>query len=175
MNREGNGEGGTEDRSPAAKSYAVLDIDGVVADVRHRLSHLEKKPKDWNAFFAAAAEDTPLARGVELAHLLAAEHELIYLTGRPIKLRRATETWLRGHGLPPGRLLMRKGGDYRPARETKIEMLRQLSAEAHVHILVDDDAAVVAAAEQAGFAVLHATWAETRAVLHRAQEQDGRT
>jgi phosphoglycolate phosphatase-like HAD superfamily hydrolase len=165
----------TTDASPPRTSYAVLDLDGVVADVRHRLHHLEKKPKDWNRFFAAASEDPPLAQGVELAQLLAAEHELVYLTGRPSKLRRVTEAWLKRHDLPLGRLIMRSSGDYRPARLAKVELLRQLEEQHPVHIVVDDDAAVVAAAQQAGFAVLHATWAEPRATLHQAQEGDGRT
>ena len=36
---------------------AVVDIDGVVADVRHRLHHVADRPKDWRSFFAAAADD----------------------------------------------------------------------------------------------------------------------
>ena len=35
---------------------AVLDIDGVLADVSHRLGHVQRRPKDWDAFFAAAPE-----------------------------------------------------------------------------------------------------------------------
>ena len=164
------------DSSPAApRSFAVLDVDGVIADVRHRLHHLAKKPKDWAAFFAAASADQPLAEGLEIAHLLAAEHELVYLTGRPSRLRRDTAAWLVRHQLPPGRLIMRRSGDFRPARAAKLELLRQLETELPVHVVVDDDPDVVQALREAGFAVLHATWADAGAVLHRAQEQDGRT
>ena len=46
-----------------ARPIAVLDIDGVLADVRHRLHHLDKRPKDWAAFFAAAGRDPAAARG----------------------------------------------------------------------------------------------------------------
>ena len=41
--------------SPQPSPLAVIDLDGVIADVRHRLHHLKAKPKDWDAFFAAAA------------------------------------------------------------------------------------------------------------------------
>lgn len=165
----------SSDGVAAAPTFAVLDIDGVLADVRHRLHHLERRPKNWKAFFAAAAQDPPLPEGLELANLLAAEHVLVYLTGRPANLRSATEAWLRQHGLPPGRLLMRGVHDHRPARTTKIELLRRLEADHPVHVIVDDDAEVIAAAQEAGFAALHATWAETRAVLRQAQEHEGRT
>jgi phosphoglycolate phosphatase-like HAD superfamily hydrolase len=161
--------------SASSTSYAVIDIDGVLADVQHRLHHLNRKPKDWTAFFAAAADDPPLPQGAELAALLAAEHPVVYLTGRPIKLRRVTELWLQQHRFPEGRLLMRRSGDFRPARMAKVELLRQLAAEHPVHIVVDDDAEVVRAVQEAGFAVLHATWAQTSRTLHGAQEKDGRT
>ena len=36
---------------------AVIDIDGVLADVGHRLHHIQGRPKDWAAFFAAAGDD----------------------------------------------------------------------------------------------------------------------
>ena len=43
---------------------AVFDIDGVVADVRHRLHHLERRR--WLRFFEAADEDTVLPEGAAL-------------------------------------------------------------------------------------------------------------
>jgi hypothetical protein len=45
------------------RPLAVFDIDGVLADVRHRLHLVEGRPKDWDGFFAAAADDPPLTRG----------------------------------------------------------------------------------------------------------------
>ena len=39
------------------RPIAVLDIDGVLADVRHRLHHLERQPTSWSGFFAAAVSD----------------------------------------------------------------------------------------------------------------------
>ncbi|MFZ0323126.1 MAG: hypothetical protein WAN48_03220, partial [Actinomycetes bacterium] len=127
----------------SALPYAVLDIDGVLADVRHRLHHLQSRPKDWVAFFDAAPADPPLIDGVTLAHQLAAEHEVVYLTGRPERCRQDTLEWLKTHGLPTGRLLMRRDDDRRPARFTKVATLRQLQAERTVATMIDDDARVV--------------------------------
>lgn len=162
-----------------ARPYAVLDIDGVLADVRHRLRHLESTPKDWSAFFAEAPDDPVLAEGHSLAHELAGSHELLYLTGRPERCRDDTQTWLARHGFPSGRLLMRSDTDRRPARFTKVERLRLLEAERGVAVLVDDDERVVAAALAAGFTVRHATWMTEPPALQQAlfdaQEVEGRT
>jgi hypothetical protein len=53
--------------APAPRSLAVLDIDGVLADVSSRLHHLQRRPKDWSAFFAGMADDPVLAPGFALA------------------------------------------------------------------------------------------------------------
>jgi hypothetical protein len=155
------------------RPYAVIDIDGVLADVRHRLSHLATNPKDWDSFFAAAPQDPPLAEGLAVARQLAVDHQLIILSGRPERYRSATVTWLRDHSLPTEPLLMRRDGDRRPSRVTKIEALRNLALTGKVAILVDDDPAVCAAAEAAGFAVFLASWADTAQSLFEAQEVDG--
>jgi hypothetical protein len=159
--------------------YAVLDIDGVLADVRHRLHHLQRRPKDWVAFFDAAPDDPVLGEGLSLARQLAADHEVLYLTGRPERCRNDTAAWLSDHGFPAGHLLMRDDRDRRPARFTKVERLRRLQAERGVALLVDDDDRVVAAAEAAGFAVRHARWMteppDQQQALFDAQEVEGRT
>ena len=51
----------------------MFDIDGVVADVRHRLHFLQRRPKDWPGFFAAAADDPGLAEGINRV-LAAVDH-----------------------------------------------------------------------------------------------------
>jgi hypothetical protein len=54
-----------------ARAIAVIDIDGVLADVRHRLKYLEQRPKNWGAFFRAAPKDPPLQTGLETVARLA--------------------------------------------------------------------------------------------------------
>ena len=161
--------------SDSPRAIAVIDIDGVLADVRHRLKHLEKRPKDWGSFFRGAIDDPPLAEGVGAARRLAEVYEVVYLSGRPERLRRDTETWFRRHGVPPGELHLRPRNDFRPAREFKVAMLRRFQDRAPVAVLVDDDQAVLDAARSAGFDVLPATWMGAAPVLHEAQERDGRT
>jgi len=64
-------------------SVAIFDIDGVVADVRHRLHYLQRRPKDWGGFFMDAGEDSPLTQGISLVDRFTADHDIVWLTGRP--------------------------------------------------------------------------------------------
>ncbi|MEQ7123129.1 hypothetical protein ABN034_01290 [Actinopolymorpha sp. B11F2] len=172
------------DVAPASgRAYAVVDIDGVLADVRHRLRHVERRPKDWDAFFAAAAGDPPFAEGLAVARRLASEHEVVYLSGRPERLRHTTERWLARHDAPSGPLHLRRDGDRRPARQVKLGVVRRLAAAAPVAVVVDDDPEVCAAVKAAGFAVFQASWAfvdgtygnSAKRTLREGQEGDGRT
>ena len=157
------------------RMLAVVDLDGVVADVRHRLHHLSGGRKDWPAFFAAAADDGLLAEGSETVHRLAEVYDVAYLSGRPERLRAVTQRWLHEQQLPDGQLLLRPDGDYTPSRVYKVDALRRLAETRTVVVLVDDDQRVLDAAREAGFDVLPATWMGEHSVLRDAQERDGRT
>ncbi|MEV7529455.1 MULTISPECIES: hypothetical protein [Streptomyces] len=157
------------------RPLAVFDLDGTLADTAHRQHHLERRPRDWDGFFGAAPDDPPLIEGVALCRSAAEECEVVYLTGRPERCRRDTLAWLAAQGLPEGPLHMRRHRDFRPARVTKVEILRRLGAERTVRMLVDDDALVCDAAEEAGFPVVRARWATPSEALREAQEREGRT
>ncbi|MBE7163656.1 MAG: hypothetical protein INR72_20645 [Williamsia herbipolensis] len=151
---------------------AVFDIDGVVADVRHRLHHLTRG--SWHRFFVAADGDDLLDEGARLVADLGAQHEIVWLTGRPEWLRRTTETWLAGHGLPAAEVHLRPDHDYRPAPVYKLDVLRRLAPRG-VAAVVDDDDEVVAAAIRAGFPAVLADWVPRSDPLRRAQDREGRT
>lgn len=166
----------TTEPGPAdTRPLAVFDVDGVLADVRHRLRHVERRPKDWDAFFDAAVDDPPLPTGVALALESARDCEVVYVTGRPERCRQDTLDWFAEHGLPPGTLSMRRRDDRRPARVAKLELLRRLARGRTVAVVVDDDPQVCRAYEAAGFTVLRAAWMTEQPTLFEAQEDDGRT
>lgn len=159
---------------------AVFDIDGVLADVRHRLHHLDSRPKNWPGFFAAMSQDPPLSEGIALARDLATQgHDLVYLTGRTEAYRSQTQAWFEQHEVPSGRLVMRPDSDRRPARLFKPEALQRICAHSDVVVVIDDDPAVVFACRSAGLPVTHATWmhesAHQQQSLFDAQETEGRT
>lgn len=161
--------------SDDSRPLAVFDLDNTLADTAHRQRFLERRPRDWAAFFAAAPADPPLAQGVALALESTRECEVVYLTGRPERCREDTVAWLAAQGLPEGRVWMRRDDDRRPARRTKLEILRRISRSREVRILVDDDELVCDEAERAGFKVVRARWASASAELKDAQEREGRT
>ena len=162
-----------------ARPLAIVDIDGVVADVRHRLHYLQSRPKNWDGFFAAAPSDSAHPEGVQLVTSLAADHEVVFLTGRPERLRPQTADWLEAHGVGGHRLVMRRDGDHRPAAQVKRDLLLALAGGRTVGIVVDDDEIVLAALADAGYPTLAARWEQrlpedSRALLN-AQEVDGET
>ena len=151
---------------------AVVDIDGVVADVRHRLHHVRRR--HWHRFFDAADRDPLLAAGADLVAGLAARHEVVWLTGRPEWLRPVTADWLARHRLPGTELHMRGAGDHRPARVYKLEVLGRLAPRG-IAALVDDDTEVITAARAAGYPARLADWVPRDADLGAAQERLGRS
>jgi hypothetical protein len=155
-------------------TLAVFDIDGVVADVRHRLHYLESRPKDWGGFFGAAGDDATLTEGLALVDDLRQRHDITWLTGRPEWLRVTTRDWLDTNGLPPGELFMRPNHDRRPARLFKLDMLRRLAGR-DIAAFIDDDAEVVDAARSAGYPAALADWAARTPTLRDAQDRLGRT
>ncbi|MET9563437.1 MULTISPECIES: LNS2 domain-containing protein [Streptomyces] len=158
-----------------SRPLAVFDLDGTLADTAHRQRFLEQRPRNWDAFFAAAPHDPPLAEGVALALEHAKECEVLYLTGRPERCRKDTVAWIAAQGLPEGRVRMRRNDDRRPARRTKLQILRELARDREIRVLVDDDELVCEDAERAGFRAVRARWAAASAELKEAQEREGRT
>jgi hypothetical protein len=154
-------------------SIAIFDIDGVVADVRHRLHHL-RGHHSWDSFFDEADLDPLLEEGAELVRAAAERFDIVWLTGRPEWLRDVTEAWMLEHGLPCDELYMRPYRDYRPAARYKLAALRQLQPRG-IESFVDDDPEVIDVARAAGIAAVLADWVPREDVLDEAQERLGRT
>jgi phosphoglycolate phosphatase-like HAD superfamily hydrolase len=138
---------------------AVVDIDGVLADARHRQHHVQVYPKNWDAFFRAAPYDEPLPEGFAVVRELASRYEIVYLSGRPERIREATQRWLTKHDAPGGRLVLRKDHDRRPARVMKLAALRKLAKQHEIAVVVDDEPEVCETFQTAGFQTFQATWA----------------
>lgn len=161
------------------RPLAIVDIDGVVADVRHRLHHLEGRRKDWDGFFGAAGDDAVHAEGLAVVDRLAVDHEIIFVTGRPEWLREVTQRWLKEHGFGGHRLLMRSTRDRAPARVVKPQIVAHLAERRGIGVVVDDDVEVLAEMAERGWPTFHADWEQRAEVedtaLRIAQEDEGRT
>lgn len=177
MTADAGGDDGADEG--ADRGVVVVDIDGVVADVSHRLVHLRTHPRDWDAFFTAMADDPLLTEGEAVANRAAREHDLAWITGRPARYADVTARWLAEHRLPQGPVHHRREGDRRPADVFKLATVRRLARSRRVVLVVDDDPTVCTALRAAGFGVFQATWAplddDRWRTLRTAQQQDGRT
>jgi hypothetical protein len=139
----------------------VFDIDGTVADVRHRLHLIEGNPgrDEWARFFDAAGEDPLLPEGAAAVRRLATGHEVVWQTGRPERVRDLTQRWLEAHDLPPGRLLMYPDEEFpRPRRFVKLDQLAELVREHDIVTVLDDDPRVVTLLRENGYPAKLATW-----------------
>lgn len=169
----------SDEKADEERPLAIVDIDGVVADVRHRLHHLERRPKDWDGFFAAAGDDPAHDEGRAIVDRLAKDHEVVFVTGRPGWLRDVTQRWLDDHGLGGHRLVMRSSRDRGPARVVKPQLVTHVAAGRTVGVVVDDDEEVLEAMRAMGWPVFHADWErrawEEETALRQAQEDEGRT
>lgn len=95
--------------------FFVFDLDGTLADLDHRLSHIQGDEKDWDAFFAACERDEPIPEIVAVARALSRSNHIVEIwTGRSDAVRRETENWLGTTGIRYQRLLMRPATDHRP-------------------------------------------------------------
>jgi len=125
----------------------LVDIDGTLANAKHRLHFIKRgegqtTPPDWDAFFDACDQDKPITIVCTLVSSLQENHRVIFVTGRPERIREKTLKWLGDHGclvdMPP-HMLMRKDGDHRPDWVVKEEMLGLMRAHGYKPKLVIED------------------------------------
>jgi hypothetical protein len=123
----------------------LFDIDGTLADCSHRLPHIQKTPKDWDAFFAACWQDKPIIHIIDLMKAVQNEEAIVVVSGRSDVCRADTVEWLRRYtnldwneGAPPD-VYMRCAGDHRPDHIVKSELLDQILADGWRPIMVFED------------------------------------
>lgn len=113
--------------------YVLVDLDGTVCNVAHRL-HLAQA-KEWDDFHALLMDDEPVAEIVELLRMIefAASVgwpvEILAVTGRGEQWRGLTFDWFTKHSIPIDEVLMRPTDDYTPDGELKIRLIEQYFAE----------------------------------------------
>jgi len=112
--------------SPRLGPAVVFDIDGVLADAASRQHFLDGPRPDWEAFFAASGDDPLVDEVAALLGLLDASLAIVLLTARPSRIGAVTIGWLGRHDLRWDLLVMRREGDYRPARRFKESAVREI-------------------------------------------------
>jgi phosphoglycolate phosphatase-like HAD superfamily hydrolase len=122
------------------RPIVLVDMDGTLADVGHRLHHVRAgRKKNWSRFFEAMDADPANPQIVAMVKQLAAEHRVVIVTGRPEHYRQRTLDWLRRHDVPFDEMHMRPDGDHRPDHIVKKEMLATLGpARDQIALVIDD-------------------------------------
>ena len=129
------------------KPAIIIDLDGTLCNVQHRLRYVKVQPPNWPAFFDACVDDLPNSAVVALCDMARdSGAAILYVSGRPETHRAPTEAWLDTHGLNGHTLLlMRPAGDYRPDAEIKCELYEaHIKDRYNVLFTVDDRNVVVA-------------------------------
>lgn len=126
------------------KKDVIVDIDGTVADLTHRLKYIQQDPKDWNSFFGNMANDVPIHDNIDRIQYLSQDNNIVFVSGRPEDYRAVTEKWL-GQFIrnPYQALFMRKSGDKRPDTEVKQQILDTYFDKTKIKLVIDDRPSVI--------------------------------
>lgn len=121
--------------------YVIFDLDGTLADVTHRLHYIRDGRSDWDGFFRACVDDTPINEIIGIYKSLknVPANRIEIWSGRSDLVREESAHWLTRHmGFDPIRdiLRMRPHKDYTPDDELKESWLLSLP---HKPDLVFDD------------------------------------
>ena len=126
---------------PVDGAAVVFDLDGVLSNAAARQHFIRAPRPDWESFFAASAEDPLVDEVAALLGLLAPELAVVLLTARPARIGALTMAWLARYDLRWDLLVMRRDGDYRPARHFKQEALKDIRARRlDLKLCLEDDA-----------------------------------
>lgn len=139
------------------KEIIICDIDGTVADLKHRRHYVEGEKKDWKGFYSELEKDTPIEKTRELLATLrtvdmpVSEHDdieyirtVIFVSGRPEDYRLETEKWLREHGFGfYWTLIMRPKGDSRQDTIVKQEIYDRYLKNKQIYKVIDDRPSVI--------------------------------
>ena len=117
----------------------IIDIDGTIADGDHRLHHIQKEPRDWDAFFKACGDDKPIEHMRLVVEALSAFYPIVLVSGRSDLVLAETVEWLEQHKFCWSALYMRNQGDHTDDDKLKIKLLEQVRKDGFEPVMAFDD------------------------------------
>jgi len=125
----------------------IVDLDGTLADVSHRIHHLLGDEPDWKSFHDAMGDDPVIEQVAELVRLVKAGAPaddpvaVLVVTARHDEPRyeEVTRLWLEVGDVPMDRLYMRRDTDTRPDVVVKAEILERILADGYTPVWAIDD------------------------------------
>lgn len=128
----------------SGKHTIIVDLDGTLADIGHRRHFVDRKPKNWPAFFQGMHLD-PLnewCRDLMIA-MKNTGCRIALVSGRPDTYEKVIREWLQAHDVPYDALHLRKDGDFRADDIVKKEILDAHFRKEKILFVVDDRESVV--------------------------------
>lgn len=125
----------------------IFDIDGTLADCKHRRHLVTGEKKDWPTFLASTLKDGPKVNVIDLCNFwfykryyACAENVCVLLvSGRGEEYRNDTVLWMNQNLVLYDYLFMRPEKDSRPDTEIKMEIYkRDIAPKYKVRLVVDD-------------------------------------
>lgn len=118
----------------------IFDIDGVLSDAASRQHFLDFGRRDWDAFFDACGDDPLVEEVARLLELLDPGLRIVLLTGRPLRVRPQTLSWLAHNRIRWDLLVMRNRGDYAQVTRFKRAAVADLRAAGlELRLAFEDD------------------------------------
>jgi uncharacterized HAD superfamily protein len=134
------------DFSMSTKQKAIIvDLDGTLCDVDHRVHHVQGKNKNWKEFNELMIHDELNHWCFELMEAMSSRgYKIIFVTGRGEAFRSPTEAWLKKHKVTYEHLYMRSLVDYREDSDVKEDIyFNMIEQKYRVLFVVDDRKSVV--------------------------------
>lgn len=123
----------------------IFDVDGTVADLSHRLHHIQNGNHDREAFEAGASDDLPIWPVIQIIRAInSAGFCTLATSGRAERLRQVTEDYFVQFSIPYDRLYMRANGDTRADHVVKRQILQGIREDGYtIEGVIDDRQSVV--------------------------------
>lgn len=133
------------DEAKMKQRCIVIDVDGTLSDVQHRLEFNDKGKLNRKEFFEKMDKDSPIEPVVRLAQIYYQTGFIIHIvTARPATYKAQTVAWLEKHGVPYDFLHMRPADDSRQDSIVKQEILdKYLPEKSLIEFVLDDRKHVV--------------------------------
>lgn len=129
------------------KKAIIVDLDGTLADIKHRLKYIETPgKKDFQSFNQGIMKDKVNVWCREIIERFHHDHAVLFITGRMWNdvTRDNTIRWLFQHDIMYSNIYARKEGDFRKDAEIKKEIyIDQVRPHFDVLFCLDDRTQVV--------------------------------
>lgn len=144
------------------KKAIIVDLDGTLCDVNHRVEFVRKVPIDWDGFNSRLSADKLNRWCFEIVDAMKSRGtEIYFITGRGEDYRALTEDWLAGHHIVYNGLYMRAKNDFREDADIKEDLYREHLEKTHeILFVIDDRLSVVRRWRELGLVCLQCDWGD---------------